>query len=295
MTVENMNVEQCHSPPPELGKRERFRIFLRNSETGQFMGRTGASWAKILLCCAVLCGFFGASLATVFYQTENSNPGLGIEPMTTDSDLIYYKASDVQSYLHWTKQLDAFLSHYGQTSMTHGVADTRVLCDYDNPPLPGKVCLPDVELWQPCSQHNSYNYQKSAPCIFLKLNKIFGWMPQIYNDTSKLPSNMPADLKSHITNVQSQNRKTVNTLWVSCEGKSPVDVENIGPIQYIPQRGFPGYYFPFTNTTGYLSPLVAVLFERPMRGILINIECKLWAQNIHHDRFGTVNFELMVD
>ncbi|XP_046734621.1 sodium/potassium-transporting ATPase subunit beta-2-like [Diprion similis] len=317
--MEDKKVEQYYSPPPQLGKWEGFRTFVWNSETGQFMGRTGASWAKILLFYvifyAVLCGFFGAMLA-VFYQTLDpnvpkwqlegsligTNPGLGFRPMppesNVDSTLIWYKASNVGNYGYWTKELDAFLSHYKKTPAKHGVADTRMHCDYDKPPLPGKVCLPDIESWQSCNQNNSYNYQKSAPCIFLKLNKIFGWMPQIYNDTSKLPSNMPDDLKSHIANEQSQNRKTVNTVWVSCEGESPADVENIGPIQYIPQRGFPGYYFPFTNTPGYLSPLVAVLFEGPKRGVLINIECKAWAQNIHHDRFerrGSVHFELMVD
>lgn len=57
----------------------------------------------------------------------------------------------------------------------------------------------------------------------------------------------------------------LNTVWVSCEGENPADVENIGPIQYIPSRGFPGFFFPFANIDGYLSPLVAVFFERPSR------------------------------
>jgi sodium/potassium-transporting ATPase subunit beta len=33
-------------------------------------------------------------------------------------------------------------------------------------------------------------------------------------------------------------------------------------------------------------------------GVLINIECKAWAKNIHHDRAdrrGSVHFELMID
>lgn len=35
-----------------------------------------------------------------------------------------------------------------------------------------------------------------------------------------------------------------------------------------------------------------------LAGVLINIECKAWARNIHHDRTdrrGSVHFELMVD
>lgn len=90
----------------------------------------------------------------------------------------------------------------------------------------------------------------------------------------------------------------LNTVWVSCEGENPADLENIGPIKYIPNQGFPGYYFPYENSEGYLSPLVAVHFERPMRGIIINIECKAWARNIRHDRadkLGSVHFELMID
>jgi hypothetical protein len=57
----------------------------------------------------------------------------------------------------------------------------------------------------------------------------------------------------------------LNTIWVSCEGENPADLENIGPIKYYPRRGFPGFYYPYENSEGYLSPLVAVHFERPVR------------------------------
>lgn len=45
-------------------------------------------------------------------------------------------------------------------------------CDYNQPPPPGKVCDVDVKNWYPCIKENRYNYHKSAPCIFLKLNKV---------------------------------------------------------------------------------------------------------------------------
>lgn len=60
-------------------------------------------------------------------------------------------------------------------------------------------------------------------------------------------------------------RFQLNTVWVSCEGENPADIENVGPIQYFPRRGFPGYFYPFENSEGYLSPLVAVHLERPTR------------------------------
>lgn len=54
-------------------------------------------------------------------------------------------------------------------------------------------------------------------------------------------------------------------MWVSCEGENPADIENIGPIEYYPRQGFPGYYYPYENSEGYLSPLVAIHFTRPVR------------------------------
>lgn len=52
-------------------------------------------------------------------------------------------------------------------------------------------------------------------------------------------------------------------IWISCEGENPADIENLGPINYIPQRGFPGYYYPFMNQKGYMPPVIAINFERP--------------------------------
>lgn len=57
----------------------------------------------------------------------------------------------------------------------------------------------------------------------------------------------------------------MNTVWVSCEGENPADQENIGPVDYFPIRGFPGYFYPYQNSEGYLSPLVAIHFRRPQR------------------------------
>lgn len=54
-------------------------------------------------------------------------------------------------------------------------------------------------------------------------------------------------------------------MWVSCEGENPADIENVGPIEYYPRQGFPGYYYPYENSEGYLSPLVAIHFTRPTR------------------------------
>lgn len=257
-------------------------------------------------------GFFSALLA-LFFQTLDfkapkwqltssligSNPGLGFRPMPpeshVESTLIWYKVSE-SNYASWTNKLDDFLKPYREPdSKFDSITQT---CDFETPDTPDRVCKVDISQWSPCIKENNYNYQNGAPCIFLKLNKIFGWMPEFYNDTEKLPENMPSDLKSHINAEKKHNEKSLNMVWVSCEGENPADVENIGSIQYIPRRGFPGFYFPYVNQEGYLSPIIAIWFEKPASGVLINIECKAWARNIHHDRAerrGSVHFELMID
>jgi sodium/potassium-transporting ATPase subunit beta len=89
-----------------------------------------------------------------------------------------------------------------------------------------------------------------------------------------------------------------DVVWVECHGETPPDRENVGPMVYFPLPGFRGVYFPFTGIEGYLSPLVAVHFKKPTRGVLIKVECKAWAKNIDHggeEKVGIVKFELWVD
>lgn len=103
-------------------------------------------------------------------------------------------------------------------------------------------------------------------------------MPEIYNDSKTLPTDMPEELKQHIKEKQSLRPKEVyinikienkwlrlihfqtNVVWVSCEGENPADVENIKARDYYPRMGFPRYYFPFQNIQGYIPPIVAVQF-----------------------------------
>lgn len=305
--------------PEDIGTWNSFKRFMYNSEEGKVLGRTGLSWAKIglfyMIFYGVLAGMFAAMLMVFFqtldpripkWQLESSiigtNPGLGFRPMPSeanvDSSLIWYQGTDRENFKQWTDKLDEFLEVYRTPGLTPGRGQNIFNCDYEHLPGPGQVCDEDVKSWSPCTSENHYGYHKSQPCIFLKLNKIYGWIPEYYNDTNNLPEKMPQELKTYINSQKANHPKTLNTVWVSCEGENPADIENVGKIEYIPRRGFPGFFYPFENSEGYLSPLVAINFVRPKSGVLINIECKAWAKNIIHDRtdrIGSVHFELMID
>lgn len=70
---------------------------------------------------------------------------------------------------------------------------------------------------------------------------------------------IPRDIHTFLPIFQ---RKQV---WVSCNGEYSSDEESLKGMKYFPSRGFPGYFYPFKNAPGYLSPLIAVQIERPAR------------------------------
>lgn len=306
-------------PPEDVTNWESCKNFLYNPKTGQVFGRTASSWGKIglfyLIFYCVLASMFGIML-WIFYHTLDprvprwtlsesligKHPGLGFRPMPNDSDtkstLIWYRGKESKTFEMWTKRLEQFLEVYRRPGLTPGRGQNIYNCDYDRPPGRGQVCDVDVKNWFPCTSENKFNYHHSGPCVFLKLNKVYGWKPDFYNDTVNLPNNMPEDLKNHIGTQKSINPLLLNTIWVTCEGENSIDKENMGEIRYIPRQGFPGYFYPYINTEGYLSPLIAIHFKRPKTNIIINVECKAWAKNIRHERrekIGVVHFELLID
>lgn len=230
-----------------------------------------------------------------------TNPGLGFRPISENADersLIWYTASNATEVRKWTQLLDQFLEYYIDSSRLPDGGRNQQICNYSMPVKEGNVCAVDINNWGPCSPKQQYGFNNSAPCIFIKLNRIYGWVPEYYNDTENLPAEMPASLVTYIKTVDTS---WLNTVWVSCRGENPHDTESIGELNYYPKgHGFPGFYYPYTNIRGYLSPVVAVHFLRPARNRIINVECRAWAKNIEYSSYksekkGAVHFELMVD
>jgi sodium/potassium-transporting ATPase subunit beta len=163
-------------------------------------------------------------------------------------------------------------------------------CDAENLPRDGKACRFDLSQKNLgiCSREYNYGYSRASPCIFLKLSnvrflfekyhscllklygvfpylQIVGWTPQYLNNSMGLAADMPLELQEAINYISGYDKRYLKheMIWITCEGENPADVENMGPINYFPNRGFYGYYFPFTNQKGYMSPMVAINFERP--------------------------------
>lgn len=68
-------------------------------------------------------------------------------------------------------------------------------CSYGQTHESSEVCVFNTDLFGECSRSNSYGYKANQPCIFLKLNKIFGWNPEVIDAPQK---DMPEDLQKVI-------------------------------------------------------------------------------------------------
>lgn len=296
--------------PENLSTKQKFCRFLWNPATREFLGRTGLSWLKITIFYIIFyscLATFWTLMLVIFYQTLDyyeptwklqssrigANPGLGFRPLpppeNIDSTLIWFKHGSSQGWKYWTNSLDKYLADYQKGQFGEHIDTCYIDKDYDNEENKRVCHFPIEDIGNNCTTSRNYGYDVGHPCVLIKLNRIYGWKPEPYD-----PEDLPKELPDHI-----RDNYDGRYVYISCQGENPADKENIGPLNYYPpSAGIPRFYFPFRNLEGYLSPFVFVHFEKPVPGVLINIECKAWAKNIKHDRMdrmGSVHFELLVD
>jgi len=283
--------------PKERKGWEAVQYLIYNKETGEVFTRTPKSWALIFVfyviyyCCLAA---FWAAMLTVFFTTlpegmpkwqgaENGiigqSPGVGLRPVqhpdTIASSMITYSQStakdsedgEVTGYQGWVNRTDDFLAPYKLANTTFEMSKLGA-----------------------CNTAG-YGYAEGKPCIFLKLNKIYGLVHDYFNNTDHLPDDFPANLKTVI-----ENQSDKNQVWINCRPEYPADKEGIKSMKYYPEsQGFPASYFPYLNDPGYLSPLVAVQIEPMRKGQLLHLECRAFAHNIlysRRDRIGMVHLEI---
>jgi len=311
--------------PKEKSGWEGFVQFLWNTETNEFLGRTGMSWLKIgvfyILYYAFLAGFFMLMLL-VFFQTLSDqyptwdatngiigqNPGVGFRPMPPnkqiESTLMWFRHGEhAGNWQGWAERLEDHMTPYKNESYASSFGTHAVECGPlgVNSPGEGGMCKinPDELFQDRCKNETGYGFKEGKPCIMIKLNKIYNWIPEPYETVEDMPDNIPATVKAAFEKNIADGKADLNKrVWLECDGENPADRENIGEIKYYPDRGVSVNYYPYTNQKGYLSPVVFAQLENPARGVMIAIECKAWARNIEHnsmERRGLAHFELMID
>lgn len=296
-------------------KLHSFSRYAYNPENHRFFGRTCLSWFLIVLFYVVFYGllaaFFVAMLCVLLFGVVNDSqpnltgmqslmrmvPSLDFRPRPEfDSTLINYmfKPSDlagsIKSAEVYSNNLQTFYSsHSSVNASLEGPTVNYMNCNLSEPQAnrgmdPTKyICRqnPAVD-WGNCTAENGFGYKTANPCIVLKLNRMFGWMPTIDNST------------------------LLNHTMVVCEPENDGDGANLGTIEYSPGISVGGTnygYFssallPFLNQPGYTSATVAVRFVGIRHNVLVMVQCRLFnLKNVNFDRpnrIGSIHVEMLV-
>ncbi|CAM9720335.1 unnamed protein product [Lampetra fluviatilis] len=275
--------------------------FIWNPRTRQFMGRTGTSWALILLFYLVFYGFLAGLFSLtmwVLLQTTNEfrpkyldrvpSPGLMIRPQADTLD-IKFKPTQNSSFLQYVTALNDFLLPYNEGNQTarnlnctpgryHFQNDTDEVRNY-----PKTSCRFLRASLGECSGlvDLSYGYSSGTPCVILKMNRIISYYP---NDNAE-PLRVNCTGKRHRINKDE---------WRD-------DTEKVGPLRYFPVNGtFDPMYFPYYGKkahVNYTQPVVAVRFMNATRGEELSVECSIAGvkHDSDRDRFlGRVTFRVFI-
>lgn len=280
-----------------------------NPQKKEFLGRTGSSWAKIgvfyIIFYSCLAGFFAIMMVGFFatldenaptmqkmYSLIKQNPGMGFRPMyNKDSTLVKFNASNETTYqqeiddIIYYLRVNSYLDDKNHTSnITHNTDGTK-LFSIDEATVGGCPYYPN-------DRYKSFGYGDGKPCVMLKINKVFDWMPENFdNDTAG------ADFKKAAVAAM-RHDPDPNQIGVSCEGENDGDIDNLGEPSFSPSNGFSFEYFPYKGDKQYRAPIVFASFPNVKKGVVIQVWCKLWVKNIKHhknDKAGSVHFELLVD
>jgi sodium/potassium-transporting ATPase subunit beta len=295
------------------GQMDSTKEYLWNPQTKQFMGRTGSSWGKIglfyLVFYSCLAGFFAACLA-VFYQTMGDrmpsqsgmdslikgNPGLGYRPIPdVDYTLIKFTRAKNETYMDYIKDLDDFIAAWeanAANSTAKDCSDPNVGDDWDDE---NDVCAFNISevLSGACTRAQHYGFFEGEPCILIKMNKVYNWVPEPYNSSAVSED----DEDSQIPEEAGPDHDGKH-IKITCEGENEADKDYIGEVAFYPPGGIPVKYFPYLKQDGYQTPFVFAHFKNPKSGMLMQVWCKAWAKNIKHhknDKAGSVHFELLID
>jgi sodium/potassium-transporting ATPase subunit beta len=269
---------------------------IYNSEAKTFLGRTGSSWAKIgifyIIYYICLASFFMGMLSVLMYGLLSAEkpyltgmqsilgvgPGVSVSPRFADENTnsventtIHVNVDpDTLLFKRYKNITDSFLKPYQKDNNNHKECDLTQHTRHD--PV-DSVCNFPLSLLVECENATKHLQEQKNPCVYLKINKIFGWLP---------------DLQDGAT-----------TPMIECQGQNAADVENLGEVKYIPSIEFKGKtlgaishsFFPYLHQSYYESPLIAMTFPNAAKNVIILIKCRV--RGIKGD--SDTNFEILID
>ena len=146
-----------------------------------------------------------------------------------DMNKIQFSPNDEDSWSSWSLEIDEFLQSYNLTTSNF-----------------------TLDMLGPCGI-SPYGYNESRPCIYLKLNKIYGVentpcnLTEIENqDSSQAVENSCSEMPENLQKVAKKANDS-NQVWIECRGKTSNDTK----LEYFPSsQGFHGRHYPFLRQKG---------------------------------------------
>jgi len=305
---------------------EAFKDVIFNPKTGEIFTRTPLSWLKIitfyLIYYSFLTGFWIACLFIFFetlpypefgprwqqdYSLIGMNPGIGIRPRSADhridSHMISLRERD-------TNREASGRHGEGDTNADYAVRLDEYMDIYRNSTVAPNYKPFQISLLEECADF-PYGYVSEegkplAPCVFLKLNAIWGWKPKKTTcdmaKEFKVDKDCPKTLMDHLKSEEAKQAGTDN-VWIDCNGRYAADQEALadGGLKYYPaSRAIPIDSFPYEGKHGgpYHSHIVALKIQPRVPGQMVHIECRAYFRGAEHDtrdKKGLVQFELMIN
>jgi len=292
----------------------KFQIY--NSETGELLGRSAGSWAKISLFYvayfAFLAGLFTASIQIMKtsidpdmpkLQTRLNIPGLHFFPKINPMNETQTKR------LKNNEQIAFFWDSSDSKDNFYQDIIAKEFDDYKNMAakvtgnkVPGKNIdvanfnfdsLTDVNGEKSCNTF-PYGWDSSEPCVFLRLNRIIGWQP--VGLFSPEPNTLFA-ADGPKANMQK------NAVYIRCEAKKLGTEDdaaaNVGFKYFGNNDGaITSGYFPYNGKSlqpDYQSPMVGIKITGMEDGVKYRVKCQAFAKNIvidERDNLGSIKFEI---
>ncbi|KAK5646774.1 hypothetical protein RI129_005238 [Pyrocoelia pectoralis] len=275
-------IDRRHLPPQ--GKWKTFKKFLWNKHKNKICGHSLKSWSKLILFYALFLTLtVGLALFVISKIRNEIKLHCKLRPcMRRTQNLSASDRSNVHnpmrrsfSSLFSTKKGSVLAAEDHITKLDKLIdVGTNGKFNCTSNENSNRICPFAIEDLGPCG-NSSHGYKNRRLCIYMKLNNLYGWIPEYYNDYN-LPEYMPIQLKNVILGSTEKE-----LLWIYCEGLTPADTEHLGGITYYPVQGYRGYYFQLEGTNNPM-PIVAIRTDDIKEGYIINLYCSLWAKNINY-------------
>jgi len=276
---------------------EGWKGFVWNSERGEFLGRTGSSWFKILVFYLIfygcLAGIFVGTIQALLLTLSNykptwqdrvAPPGLSHTPRSEKNE-ISFNINDLETYIPYAKALREFLAKYDDEAQRDQMkfedcgeepGDYKHRGDMDSDIGVRKACRYSRSWLGPCSglEDREYGFKEGKPCFVVKLNRIVNFQPKPPSSNASIPEDAHFKVQP-------------NVIPIFCQHKREEDAGKLGHIDYYGiGGGFPMQYYPYYGKLlhpHYLQPLVAIHFTNLTMNQDIRIECKVYGENIYYN------------